>query len=65
MDKSGFEPKTSPMLRGRATNYATCPSCYVSFISCNNHPTTQTPKSFRTALLSQIFTRQRRHRVLI
>ena len=29
MDELGVEPKTSPMLRERATNYATRPTCVV------------------------------------
>ena len=31
MDESGIEPKTSPMLRERATNYATRPCIRIFF----------------------------------
>ncbi|EDZ70195.1 hypothetical protein AWRI1631_131630 [Saccharomyces cerevisiae AWRI1631] len=31
MDESGIEPETSPMLRERATDYATRPICIEDF----------------------------------
>ena len=49
VDKSGFEPKTSPMLRGRATNYATCPAILLCMGPHENSPAVGIRSAIRTA----------------